>query len=85
MRYPSMKSIVAALSISVTLLAAVPTASARPVQSARNPQTARTRDDRPSSDRIAAVREFINRALRRIATQGGITIPIPRTEPSNPE
>ena len=86
MRLSSMKSIVATLTISLTLLAAVPAAAARPSQGARNPQTTRTRDDAPAADRFAAVRQFINRTIRRITAQGGITIPVPKPiEPTNPE
>ncbi|HEX6098739.1 MAG TPA: hypothetical protein VF432_20655 [Thermoanaerobaculia bacterium] len=85
MRSSSVKSIVAVLSISVTVLAAVPTANARPAQGASKTQTTRTREEAPSNDRFAAVRELINRTLRRLGLQGGITIPVPRPTDPNAE
>jgi hypothetical protein len=77
MRSTSVKTIVAALSITVTVLVAVPTATARPTQKAQKPQTTRTREEAPSTDRFAVVRDLINRTLRRLGLNGGITIPTP--------
>lgn len=78
MRNSSMKSVVAALSITVTLLAAAPAAAAHRVQGAspRNPQTA-ARDAGRNEDRLAVVRQFINRAVRRVASNSGLVIPTP--------
>lgn len=81
MRHSSMKSVVAALSICVTLFFAVPTATAATAQGPRNPQTTRSRDDAPTTDRFAAVRQFIHRAIRRIGAQSGISVPIPKAAP----
>ncbi|MGZ5465782.1 MAG: hypothetical protein ACXWLY_22920 [Thermoanaerobaculia bacterium] len=80
MRNSSMKSIIAALSISVTLLGAVPTATAGPVQNTRGSQSARSREDGPARDRFAAIRQFINRTLRRVGSHNGPSIPIPKQE-----
>ena len=78
MRYPSMKSVVATLSIAVCLVAAVPTASAAAAHTPNNAQESRTREDRADKgDRIEKIRQFINRALRRFGTHNGPTIPIP--------
>ena len=78
MRSSSIKTVVAAVSITATMLAAVPSADARTAQP-RKSQTTRTRDAGSSSDRIAPVRELITRALRRIGIQTGATIPIPKS------
>lgn len=80
MRNSSMKSIIAAVSISVTLLGVVPTATAGPVQNARASQSARSREDGPARDRFAAIRQFINRALRRVVAHNGPSIPIPKQQ-----
>jgi hypothetical protein len=82
MRASSIKTIIAALSISVTVLAAVP-ADARPAQGAQKTQTTRSREEAPSNDRFAAAREWLQRALRRIGVQGGITIPVPKDDDMN--
>ncbi len=80
MRNSSMKSIIAALSISVILLGAVPTATAGPVQNTRGSQSAGSREEGPARDRLAAIRQFINRTLRRVVIHNGPTIPIPKKE-----
>lgn len=84
MRSSSIKTVVAAVSITATMLAAVPSADARTAQP-RKSETARTRDAEPSSDRSAPVRELIARALRRIGIQTGATIPIPKSAPEAEE
>ncbi|HEX6098738.1 MAG TPA: hypothetical protein VF432_20650 [Thermoanaerobaculia bacterium] len=84
MRASTIKSLIAALSISLTVLAAVP-ADARPAQGAQKTQTTRTREEAPSNDRFAAVRELVRRTLRRIGLQGGITIPVPKDDAMNGE
>ena len=85
MRSSSVKFFVAALSISVTVLAAVPTAAARPAQKSQKTQSTRTREQAPSNDRFAAVRDLINRTLRRLGLNGGITIPTPiPADPNEP-
>ena len=85
MRYSSMKSIFAALSIVVTLIVAVPTASAATAQTPRAKTSAGTRDDGPTMDRFAAAKRFIARAVRRLASHTGITIPHPEPEPGTQE
>ena len=91
MRSSSIKSIVAVLSISVTVLAAVPTATARPAQKSQKSQSTRTREVAPSTDRFTSMRDLINRTLRRLDLNGRIGIPVPRdeepldgTQPSQP-
>ncbi len=84
MRISSMKSVVATLSIAATLLVAAPIATARTTQSTRAAQAARYRDDSPISDRIAAIRQFINRTLRRIGINNGPSIPIPKDQEEAP-
>jgi hypothetical protein len=78
MRTSSIKAIVAALSISFTVLAAVPSADARPAK-AQKSQT--TRAEAAANDRFAGLREAINSVLRRIGIQTGATIPIPKSAP----
>jgi hypothetical protein len=85
MRYSSMKSIFATLSIVVTLLAAVPAANAAAAQAPRATKSSSARDEGPAGDRFAAVRRFVNRAVRRLASHTGITIPHPEPEPTTPE
>lgn len=80
MRSSSIKSIVAAVSISITVLAAVPVATAGTAQRQQKNQTTRTRETAPSTDRFATFRELVNRTLRRIGVQTGISIPTPRTD-----
>ena len=85
MRYSSMKFIVA-LSIAVTMLAAVPVANAAPAQGSRTTKTSGVREDVPAADRIAAIRRYVNRAVRRLASHTGLTIPHPTpADPTNPE
>ena len=76
MRYSSIKSIVAALSITVTLLAVAPAATAARVQGTRNQQTS-ARDADRETDRLAVVRQLFHRVVRRFTSNGGITIPVP--------
>lgn len=78
MRYSSMKSVVVTVVITVTLVAAVPTANARPAQSTRDSQSSRMREDAPIAERIAAVRQFISRTLRRLTSNTGLTVPTPK-------
>lgn len=80
MRTSSIKAIVAALSISVTVLAAVPSADARPAQGRKSQST---RAEAPANDRLAAVRELITRTLRRFGVHTGATIPIPKAAPDS--
>lgn len=80
MRSSSIKSVFVALSIAVTLVSAVPTASAAPAQGSRKEQPTRGRDEVSQKDRFAGVRQFINRALRRIGIEGGLTVPTPKQE-----
>ena len=77
MRHSSVKTIVAALTISATVLAAVPAVAAgRANQRAQN---TRTQEQSPSNDRFAAIRQYIQRAIRRLVTNGdGPSIPIPK-------
>lgn len=77
MRSSSIKSIVAVLLISVSVLAATPAAAARQTQKS---QGTRTREVAPSTDRFAGVRDLINRTLRRLGLNGGISIPTPRND-----
>ena len=80
MRHSSMKSSVAALTITVTVLAVAPAASARQAKDQRTQASARA--ESRDTDRFGAVRQFIQRTLRRIGINSGITIPVPA--PSNP-
>ena len=75
MRTSSIKTIITATSLTLTILAAAPLATAQPA--GQKTQTTRTREQAPTPDRFAAIRESINRALRRIGLQSGITIPVP--------
>ena len=79
MRHSSVKIIVAALTISATVLATVPAAAAVRANQSSRTQPSRTQDQSPSGDRFAAVRQFIQRAVRRLTTNGdGMTVPIPK-------
>jgi hypothetical protein len=80
MRSSSIKSIVAAVLISVTVLAAAPVAAARQTEKSQKSQSTRTREAAPSTDRFAGVRDLINRTLRRLGLNGGISIPTPRND-----
>lgn len=80
MRYSSIKSVVAVCLISVTVLAATPAAAARQTRKSQKSSPARTREVAPSTDRFAGVRDLINRTLRRLGLNGGITIPTPRQD-----
>lgn len=80
MRSSSIKSIVTVLLISVTVLAATPAAAARQAQKSQKSQGTRTRETASSTDRFAGVRDLINRTLRRLGLNGGITIPTPRQD-----
>jgi len=84
MRFSSMKSVVATLTISATLLVAAPVATAASVQNAGQTKST-ARESKRDTDRFAGVREFINRAVRRITSTGGMTVPIPKpVEETNP-
>jgi len=80
MRHSSVKTIAAALMISATVLAAVPVAaSSRGNQGPRTQTTRAQEQTGPSTDRFAAIRQFIQRTLRRLTTNGdGMAIPIPK-------
>ncbi len=79
MRSSSIKTIVAVLLISATVLAATP-AAARQTQQSQKSQNTRTREVAPSTDRFAGVRDLINRTLRRLGLNGGISIPTPKND-----
>lgn len=79
MRHSSVKTIVAALTISATVLAAVPAVAAGRTNQGSRSQTTRTSEQTPTQDRFGAVRQFIQRAIRRLVTHGdGMTVPIPK-------
>ena len=80
MRHSSVKSIVAALSIVVTLSAAAPTASAAAPKGAR-PSV--TRDAGKEKDRTSVMKQLVQRVLRRIGINSGPQVPIPA--PTNEE
>ena len=79
MRHSSVKTIVVALTISATVLAAVPAVAAGRANQGSRSQTTRTQEQSPTNDRFGAVRQFIQRAIRRLVTNGdGATVPIPK-------
>lgn len=79
MRHSSVKTIVAALTISAAVLTAVPVVAADRTNQGSRTQTTRTQEPSPINDRFAAVRQLIQRAIRRLVTNGdGMTVPIPK-------
>jgi uncharacterized protein YycO len=79
MRHSSVKTLVAALTISATVLAAVPAVAAGRANQGSRTQTTRPQDQSPVNDRFGAVRDFIQRAIRRVVTNGdGMTVPVPK-------
>lgn len=77
MRYSSIKTLVAALSITLSLAAFAPVAGARESVASRGAQTTRAREDSGVADRVERMRQFVNRALRRLASHTGMSVPIP--------
>lgn len=76
MRSSSMKSLLSALSIAVTLFFAVPSAHARTAAPQRE-----TRTSRESADIMRAIRRLLSRISEGFTTNSGPTIPIP-TKPA---
>jgi hypothetical protein len=83
MRYSSIKTLVAALSITLSLAAFAPVASARQPATSRGAETTRAREDSDFADRVARMRELVNRAVRRLASHTTMTVPIPAPTPPN--
>ena len=77
MRHSSIKTIVAALSVTVALTTAAPVATAATTRATRDAQVTRARDDAADKSLFAGVRAVVKRALRRLGVNDGITIPIP--------